>query len=97
MTCSEAASPPSAAAAVRAWLKPTAPTRLSRAKSFSYVLTQGSELPSDSTTAFKTSCSVDSEAVVFGEVQETTRKFLGLEKGNLGTIKESEGLKEECE
>lgn len=48
--CSEAARPPSAAAAVRAWSKRTEPTRLSRAKSFSKVLTQGRVLSLESAT-----------------------------------------------
>lgn len=57
--CSSAASPPSAAAAVSACWKSTAPTRVSRAKSFSYVLTAGREVSvaSKSTTASRTACS----------------------------------------
>lgn len=56
---SSATWPPSAAAAVSACSKLTAPTTVSRARSFSYVLTAGSEPPSESKTAWRMSCSLD--------------------------------------
>lgn len=55
--CSSAAPPPSAAAAVRACWKSTEPTTVRRAKSFSYVLTAGSDFASDSTIASRSACS----------------------------------------
>lgn len=59
LICSSAACPPSAAAAVRACSKSTAPTKARQAESFSYVLTPGRTLSSESATAWRTSCSVN--------------------------------------
>lgn len=83
--CSEAARPPSAAAAVRACSKPTAPTKVRQAESFSKVLTQGRVLPSESATNWRISCSCCCCCVDFGEVQDRTgRGFLVLVRGSLG-------------
>lgn len=79
--CSEATRPPSAAAAVRAWSKRTEPTRLSRAKSFSKVLTQGRVLSLESATNWSICCSC---CVGFGVQWRTWRGNLGMVRGSLG-------------
>ena len=82
--CSEAARPPSAAAAVRAWSKRTEPTKLSRAKSFSKVLTQGRVLSLESATNWSICCSC---CVGFGVQWRTWRGNLGMARGSLGKKK----------
>ena len=64
--CSLAARPPSAAAAVTACWKSTAPTRVSRAESFSNVLTPGSCSSFDSATAWRSFCCRRSWSLVKG-------------------------------
>lgn len=72
LMCSSAACPPSAAAAVRACWKSTAPTKPSRDNSFSYVLTHGRLFSADSEIAWRTSCSVT--GADFGEEEQARVK-----------------------